>query len=92
MDNDNGVTTYRLSMPVQVNPNPGILQEITNQLLNPLGGGSILEALYSGDSQLTIQTLLTISSVLNGVNISEFNSVSLFILIYITKYYRNPAR
>lgn len=75
IDNDGGVTTYQFGAPIQVNPNPNILQAITEQLLNPLGGGAILNALYSGNSQLTTQTLLTISSVLNDANITSLNTV-----------------
>jgi hypothetical protein len=75
IDNDGGTTTYQFPSPVVVNQSANLLQTVTDQLLNPTGGGNIVEALYNGDSQLTTQTLLTISSVLNSVNTSAYNTV-----------------
>lgn len=78
IDNYGGTTTFQLPSPVQVYPNTNLLQEVTDQLLNPNDGGSIVQALYSGNSQLTTQTLLTISSVLNAVNTSGLNTVRFY--------------
>lgn len=76
VDNDNGVTTYEYALPIQVKPNSDMLADITSQLLNPNGGGSILTSLYSGNSQLATQTLLTISAALNNVNTTGLNTVT----------------
>lgn len=71
VDNDNGVTTFRLPSPVQVNPNSQILNTIIQQFLNPSMGGSILNTLYTGNSAQTTQTLLLLSSALNGASQSD---------------------
>jgi hypothetical protein len=86
VDNDNGVTTYEFALPIQVKPNSDMLADITSQLLDPNGGGSILTSLYSGNSQLATQTLLTISAALNNVNTTGLNTVT-EILFFIFSFY-----
>lgn len=71
IDNDNGVTTYQIANPVVVQPAQSDLASIIQQLLDPNSANSLNSILYSGNSQLTTQTILSISSMLNGASLSD---------------------
>lgn len=71
IDNDNGVTTYQIANPVVVKPDTSLLDLITSELSNPSGQNSLTSILYSGDSQVTTQTISAISSLLNGASLSD---------------------
>lgn len=71
VDNDNGVTTYQIPSAVVVEPDMSLLSLISQQLSNPNAMNSLSSILNSGNSQLTTQTVLAISSLLNSVSLSD---------------------
>lgn len=71
MDNDNGITTFVINTPVQVNTDAAVLNSIIEQLSNPASTGAINNVLASGNSQAATSVLLTVSSLLNSVSVSS---------------------
>ena len=65
------MTTYQIANPVVVQPAQSDLASIIQQLLDPNSQNSLNSILYSGNSQLTTQTILSISSMLNGASLSD---------------------
>lgn len=84
IDNDGGVTLFQIATPVVVTPDLSILNSIQTQLTNPT---SYIQSLLSGgDSQTTLQALLAISSLLNGVSLSDqlaITNIRKYLIIFL---------
>lgn len=74
MDNDNGVTTYNITTPIQVQPDTSTLSNIMQELSNPTSTGTITNILASGNSQVATTVLLSVSSLLNSASSSSNSS------------------
>lgn len=74
IDNDNGVTTFQIATPVQVDPDMGVLNSVIQQLSDPTNTGTINNVLASGNSQLATSVLLSVASLLNSVTYSSASS------------------
>jgi hypothetical protein len=71
IDNDNGVTTYNISTPIQVQPDTSTITNLIQELSNPSSTGTISNILASGNSQVATTVLLSVSSLLNSASSSS---------------------
>ena len=74
IDNDNGVTTYNISTPIQVQPDTSTITNLIQELSNPSSTGTISNILASGNSQVATTVLLSVSSLLNSASSSSNTS------------------
>lgn len=80
IDNDNGVTTYYIPTPVEVDPDMGALNSIIQQLSNPTSTGAINNILASGNSQAATSVLLSVASLLNVASTTNTSQNSVLVI------------
>ena len=71
IDQDDGVTYYDIQNPVVVKPNISLVNSMIDRLISADPKLPQNVDLFKGDSQLSVQTILSISSVLNGQSLSD---------------------
>ena len=75
IDQDDGVAYYHIQNPVVVKPNMSFVNSMIDQLISADPKLPQNVDLFKGDSQLSIQTILSISSVLNGQSLSDKKAI-----------------
>jgi hypothetical protein len=71
VDQDDGISYYAIQNPIVVAPNMSLVNSMIDKLISAHPKLPQNVDLFKGDSQLTIQTILSISSVLNGQSLSD---------------------
>jgi hypothetical protein len=76
MDNDNGISYYTISNQLVVQANTSATESIFSAILNTDTSSSVLSTLNSGSPEASISTILTLSSVLNDLSLTDQSSLS----------------
>ena len=71
VDDNEGIAHFDIAIPVVVSPDTTYVQNIISSLIHIDPKLSQNAKKFKGDSQLSIQTILSISSVLNGKSLSD---------------------
>ena len=75
-DDDGGFTNYKINQPVYVYPDVSKLQTIVDQLVSVSPTSGFNQNLNNGLSQLSIQDIQSLSSMLNGQSLSDKYALS----------------
>ena len=76
LDNDNGIAYYTIPTQVTVDADVAATQSIFAAITGSNTNSPVLTSLYSGSSQASIQNILSLSSVLNTMSLTDKASVS----------------
>jgi hypothetical protein len=75
-DNDNGIAYYTIPTQVTVEADVAATQSVFAAITSSNTNSPVLASLYSGSSQASIQNILSLSSVLNTMSLSDKVSIS----------------
>lgn len=76
VDDNEGIAYFDIATPVVVSPDTTYVQNIIDSLINIDPKLSQNAQMFKGDSQLSMQIILSISSVLNGKSLSDKKGLS----------------
>ena len=71
VDDNEGIAYFDIATPIVVSPDTTYVQNIISSLINIDPKLSLNAQMFKGNSQLSMQTILSISSVLNGKSLSD---------------------
>ena len=75
-DDRGGFTVFNLAKPVVVTLNYKYAKDTIDQISNMNVSSAYLISLFNGNTQESIQTILGLSSLLNGMSVLEKNSIA----------------